>query len=103
MDPANIREAVREAELDEAEGADILLVKPGGFYLDVVSAVRAATTLPVAAYQVSGEYLMLKLAAQSGWLDERAAVLESLGCMARAGADAIFTYYAPQAGAWLRE
>jgi porphobilinogen synthase len=103
MDPANIREAVREARLDEAEGADMLMVKPGGLYLDVVAAVRAATTLPVAAFQVSGEYLMLKAAAQSGWLDERAAVLESLACIARAGADAILTYFAPAAAAWLGE
>ncbi|MBE7490713.1 MAG: porphobilinogen synthase [Planctomycetes bacterium] len=103
MDPANGREALREAALDEAEGADMLMVKPAGPYLDVIAAVRAATTLPVAAYQVSGEYLMLKAASQSGWLDERAVVLESLTAIARAGADMILTYYAPQAARWLGE
>ncbi|MBK8208147.1 MAG: porphobilinogen synthase [Planctomycetes bacterium] len=101
MDPANIREAVREAQLDEAEGADMLMVKPAGPYLDVISAVRANTTLPVAAYQVSGEYLMLKAAAQSGWLDEKACVLESVTSIVRAGADMVLTYYAPQIAEWL--
>ena len=103
MDPANVREAVREACLDEAEGADILMVKPAGMYLDVIRAVRDATTLPVAAYQVSGEYLMLKTAAATGWLDERRLVLESLTAIRRAGADIILTYFACQAAAWLRE
>lgn len=101
MDPANIREAAREAQLDEAEGADMLMVKPAGPYLDVIRAVRANTTLPVAAYQVSGEYLMLKTAAQSGWLDEKACVLESLTGIVRAGADMVLTYYAPQIAEWL--
>lgn len=101
MDPANAREAVREALLDQTEGADMLMVKPAGAYLDVIAAVRAATTLPIAAYQVSGEYLMLKAAAQSGWLDERAAVLECLTGIARAGADMILTYYAPTVATWL--
>jgi porphobilinogen synthase len=102
MDPANAREALRELALDEAEGADIVMVKPAGPYLDVISALRAATSLPVAAYQVSGEYAMLKAAAQNGWLDEQRVALESLFAIRRAGADVIFTYYARQAAAWLR-
>jgi porphobilinogen synthase len=103
MDPANSREAVRETLLDEAEGADMLMVKPAGFYLDIISKVRETTTLPVAAYQVSGEYLMLKSAAAGGWLDERAVVLESLIAIKRAGADMILTYFAKSAASWLRE
>ena len=103
MDPANVREAVREAMLDESEGADMLMVKPAGMYLDVIRAVREATSLPVAAYQVSGEYLMIKSAAAAGWLDERLMVLESLTAIRRAGADIILTYFAPQAAEWLRE
>ncbi len=101
MDPANSREAIRETLLDEAEGADMLMVKPAGLYLDVIARVRETTTLPVAAYQVSGEYLMLKSAAAGGWLDERAIVLESLLAIKRAGADMILTYYAKQACKWL--
>ncbi len=101
MDPANIREAVRETLLDEAEGADMLMVKPAGLYLDVIAKVRETTTLPVAAYQVSGEYLMLKSSASDGWLDERAIVLESLLSIKRAGADMILTYFAKQAALWL--
>lgn len=101
MDPANAREALREARLDEAEGADILMVKPAGPYLDVVRALREATPLPIAAYQVSGEYAMLKAASANGWLNERHAVLESLLGIRRAGADIIFTYYARQAARWL--
>jgi porphobilinogen synthase len=101
MDPANAREAIREAEQDEAEGADMLMVKPAGPYLDVIRILREHTTLPLAAYQVSGEYLMLKAAAESGWLDEKQAVLESLTGIARAGADMILTYYAPKAADWL--
>jgi len=103
MDPANSREAVMETLLDEAEGADMLMVKPAGFYLDIISKVRETTTLPVAAYQVSGEYLMLKSAAAGGWLDERAVVLESLIAIKRAGADMILTYFAKSAASWLRE
>ncbi|MEG0333837.1 MAG: porphobilinogen synthase [Akkermansia sp.] len=103
MDPGNIREALREASLDEAEGADILMVKPATLYLDVLSAMRQSTTLPLAAYHVSGEYLMLKAAAASGWLDERSSVLETLLSIRRAGADMILTYYAAQAAEWLRE
>jgi len=103
MDPGNSREAVRETLLDEAEGADMLLVKPAGPYLDIIARVRATTTLPVAAYQVSGEYLMLKAAAAGGWLDERAVGLESLTGIKRAGADMIMTYFAKQAAVWLAE
>jgi porphobilinogen synthase len=101
MDPANSREAVRETLLDEAEGADMLMVKPAGLYLDIIAKVRETTTLPVAAYQVSGEYLMLKSAAAGGWLDEKAMVLESLTAIKRAGADMILTYFAKQACGWL--
>ena len=92
MDPANVREALREVALDEAEGADWLMVKPGLPYLDIISAVRAATSLPVAAYHVSGEYAMLKAAAANGWLDYDRCLLESLVALRRAGADLIFTY-----------
>ncbi|MGE0706551.1 MAG: porphobilinogen synthase [Planctomycetota bacterium] len=101
MDPANAREALREVALDEAEGADALMVKPAGPYLDVIRRVREATQLPVAAYQVSGEYAMLKAASQQGWLDERRVVLESLLAIRRAGADWILSYYARQAAEWL--
>ena len=101
MDPGNAREAIRETFLDEAEGADILMVKPAGPYLDIISKVRDATTLPVAAYQVSGEYLMLKSACAAGWLDEKNVVLESLTGIKRAGADMILTYFAKQAALWL--
>ncbi|GEP45847.1 porphobilinogen synthase [Brevifollis gellanilyticus] len=94
MDAANSREALREAMLDEAEGADILMVKPAGPYLDIISKLRAATSLPIAAYQVSGEYLMIKAAAASGWLDEEKVMLESLLGIRRAGADMILTYFA---------
>ncbi len=103
MDPANAREALLEASLDEAEGADMLMVKPAGAYLDIIHRLRNATTLPIAAYQVSGEYLMIKSAAQAGWLDERKVVLESLLGIRRAGADVILTYFAKQAAAWLAE
>jgi porphobilinogen synthase len=103
MDPANVREAIREVELDEDEGADMIMVKPAGAYLDVIRAVREETTLPVAAYQVSGEYSMLKAASQNGWLDEKRVALESLQAIRRAGADVILTYYAVQAAKWLAE
>lgn len=103
MDPANVREALREAALDEAEGADILMVKPAGGYLDVLAALRAATPLPLAGYQVSGEFLMIQAAAAAGWLDRRQAVLESLTGIRRAGADMIVTYFATEAARWLRE
>ena len=103
MDPANQREALRELFLDEAEGADMVMVKPAGPYLDIVRAIREATTLPVAAYQVSGEYLMIEAAAQSGWLDRDAVVLESLMGIKRAGADMILTYHALDAADLLRD
>ena len=103
MDPANRREALREAALDAAEGADMLMVKPATLYLDVIAEMRAHTTLPIAAYHVSGEYLMLKSAAKSGWLNEREATLETLLSIRRAGADMILTYAAPQAAEWLTE
>ncbi|MBX9654206.1 porphobilinogen synthase, partial [bacterium] len=103
MDPANVREAEREIELDEAEGADMVMVKPAGPYLDVISRVRELTALPVAAYQVSGEYAMIKAAAEKGWLDERKVVLESLLAIRRAGADAILTYFARDAARYLKE
>eukprot|EP00177_Eucheuma_denticulatum_P001122 GFKZ01002031.1.p1 GENE.GFKZ01002031.1~~GFKZ01002031.1.p1 ORF type:complete len:400 (-),score=50.07 GFKZ01002031.1:474-1673(-) len=103
MDPANGREALVEAALDVAEGADMLMVKPGMPYLDVIRRLKEATSLPIAAYHVSGEYAMMKAAAERGWLDEREAVLESLLCFKRAGADAILTYYAKQAAQWMQE
>ena len=102
MDPANAEEAVREAELDLEEGADVVMVKPATPYLDVVRRIKDATGAPVAAYQVSGEYSMLKAAAERGWVDERAAALEALTAIRRAGADAIVTYYAKEAAGWLR-
>jgi porphobilinogen synthase len=101
MDPANRREALKEAALDVAEGADILMVKPALPYLDVLSAVRQAFDLPVAAYQVSGEYAMLQAAAANGWLDLRRCALESLTAIKRAGADVILTYFAKDAVRWL--
>ncbi len=102
MDPANAREAMREAELDLEEGADMLIVKPALPYLDVLRRLRERTDAPLAAYHVSGEYSMLKAAAANGWLDERAAALESLTAIKRAGADLIFTYYAKEAAEWLK-
>ena len=97
MDPANVREALREVRLDEAEGADWLMVKPGLPYADVIRHVRDLTALPVATYQVSGEYAMLKAAAQNGWLEYDKSILETLLCLRRAGADIIFTYAAIEA------
>lgn len=94
MDYANVREAVREVLLDEEEGADIVMVKPAGLYLDVIMRIRAVTELPVAAYHVSGEYALIKAAAAKGWVDEDAAVREALTAIKRAGADIIFTYFA---------
>ncbi len=101
MDPANALEGVREAELDLAEGADVVMVKPATPYLDVVRRVKDATGAPVAAFQVSGEYAALKAAAQNGWIDEERAVLETLTSIRRAGADLVLTYYAKDAAAWL--
>jgi porphobilinogen synthase len=102
MDPANIREAVRELYMDEQEGADMVMVKPAGAYLDVIAKLRAETTLPIAAYQVSGEYLMIKAACAGGWLDEKAVVMESLMGIKRAGADMILTYFAKDVAGWLK-
>ena len=102
MDPANAAEAVREAELDLEEGADMLMVKPATAYLDVVRQVKDATAAPLVAYHVSGEYSMLKAAAEQGWIDERAAVLETLTSIRRAGADIIITYHALEAARWLQ-
>jgi porphobilinogen synthase len=102
MDPANLREALLEAALDEAEGADLLMVKPALAYLDVVRAVRERTSLPLLAYNVSGEYAMVKAAARHGWIDECRVVLEALTGMRRAGADAIISYHAKDAAVWLR-
>ncbi len=103
MDYANIRESLRETILDEEEGADMIMVKPAGAYLDVIVRVKEVTTLPVAAYQVSGEYLMIKSASAAGWLDEKAVVLESLTAIKRAGADIILSYFAKDVAGWLKE
>jgi porphobilinogen synthase len=102
MDPANAREAITEAQLDEQEGADIMMVKPGLAYLDIIHRLRNESELPIAAYNVSGEYAMVKAAAEKGWIDERAVVLETLLCFKRAGADLILTYHACDAAQWLR-
>ena len=101
MDPGNVREAVREHHLDVAEGADVVMVKPAGPYLDVIRRLADISTVPVAAYQVSGEYLMIAAAAQAGWVDERAVVLESLTGIRRAGADVVLTYWADRVAEWL--
>ncbi len=103
MNPANAREALREVALDIAEGADIVMVKPALAYLDVIRAVREAFPVPVAAYNVSGEYAMVKAAAQRGWLDERAVTLEILTAIKRAGADLILTYHAKEVARWLND
>ena len=103
MDPANAVEALREAELDVDQGADFVMVKPAGPYLDIVRALAESVEVPVAAYQVSGEFLMIKSASAAGWLDEKAVVLESLLGIRRAGASAILTYFAKDVAAWLRE
>jgi porphobilinogen synthase len=103
MDPANAREALREVRLDIEEGADMVMVKPALPYLDVIRSVREATDVPIAAYQVSGEYSAIKAAGGNGWLDERAAALEALTSIRRAGADVILTYYAKEAAGWLAE
>jgi porphobilinogen synthase len=103
MDPANAREALREAELDVAEGADFIMVKPAVGYLDIVRRLAEWSPVPVAAYHVSGEYAMIKAASARGWLDEKAAVLETLISIRRAGADIILTYFAMDVARWLRE
>jgi len=97
MDPANAREALREAELDYSEGADILMVKPATLYLDILKMVRERFDLPIAAYHVSGEYALIKAAAQKGWIDEQRVMMETLTSIKRAGADLILTYYAREA------
>jgi porphobilinogen synthase len=101
MDPANAREALREVLLDVEEGADLVMVKPAGPYLDIIRQVRDAVRVPVVAYQVSGEYSLIKAAAERGWIDERAAVLETLTGIQRAGADLIISYFAPEVAQWL--
>ncbi|MFL5628567.1 MAG: porphobilinogen synthase [Ktedonobacteraceae bacterium] len=103
MDPANVREALREVDLDIAEGADIVMVKPALAYMDVIRQVRDHCDLPIAAYNVSGEYSMIKAAAQNGWIDERRIAMEVLTGIRRAGADMIITYFAPDVAEWLRE
>jgi porphobilinogen synthase len=102
MDPSNAREALKEIELDIAEGADMLMVKPALAYMDVICRVKEATNLPVAAYNVSGEYAMVKAAALNGWIDEERVVIETLTGFKRAGADLILTYHAKDAARWLQ-
>jgi porphobilinogen synthase len=101
MDPANVREALRECELDLEEGADVLIVKPAMPNLDVIRAVRESFDVPVAAYNVSGEYAMLKAAAAKGWLDEQQAALEALTAIKRAGADVVVSYWTKELAQWL--
>ncbi len=103
MDPANSKEAIRELSLDEAEGADVVMVKPAGAYLDVICKISAKAKVPVAAYQVSGEYLMIKAACKGGWLDEKEVVLESLIGIRRAGADMILSYFAKDVAQWMKQ
>ncbi|HRW51169.1 MAG TPA: porphobilinogen synthase, partial [Caldilinea sp.] len=103
MDPANRREALKEAALDVAEGADMLMVKPALPYLDILAALRELDPLPMAAYQVSGEYAMLHAAAANGWIDLKRCALESLTSIKRAGADMILTYFAKEAARWVEE
>ena len=103
METANSREALHELELDEQEGADFVIVKPAGPYLDIIAMLRENTYLPVVAYQVSGEYLMMKSAVKDGWLDEKSVVIESLTSIKRAGADIILTYFAKDFATWYRE
>ncbi|OLF07099.1 delta-aminolevulinic acid dehydratase [Actinophytocola xinjiangensis] len=102
QDPGNVREALREVRLDLDEGADLVMVKPGMLYLDVLRAVSEISDVPVAAYQISGEYGMVEAAVAAGWLDRRAAVLETLTAFRRAGADVVLTYWAVEAAGWLR-
>jgi porphobilinogen synthase len=102
MDPANAREALREVQLDVEEGADLVMIKPAGPYLDVIRRVRECVDVPVVAYQVSGEYSLIKAASERGWIDERAAAFETLTGIKRAGADLIITYFAPDMCRWLQ-
>jgi porphobilinogen synthase len=101
MDPGNVREALKEIHLDIAEGADMLMVKPALAYMDIIWRVKEASNLPVAAYNVSGEYSMVKAAALNGWIDEERVVMETLTGFKRAGADLILTYHAKDAARWL--
>jgi porphobilinogen synthase len=103
MDPRNAREALREIALDVAEGADMVIVKPALAYLDVIRRASASVNVPLAAYNVSGEYAMVKAAAEKGWMDERAVAIEILTAIRRAGADMIITYHALDAANWLKE
>ena len=103
MDPANVREALREIDLDIAEGADIVMVKPAMAYMDVIRRVRDHCDLPLAAYNVSGEFAMIKAAGRNGWIDERRVTMEVLTGIRRAGADIIITYFAPDVAQWLKE
>jgi len=102
MDPANSREALREAASDVAEGADMIMVKPALSYMDIITRVRESFDVPVVAYNVSGEYAMIKAAAQNGWIDEKRIVMEMLTSMKRAGADMIITYFAKDVAGWLK-
>ena len=103
MDPFNSDEAIREVALDIEEGADMVMVKPGMPYLDIVRRVKAEFQIPTFAFQVSGEYAMIMAAAENGWLDEKRVILESLTCFKRAGCDGVLTYFAPRVAAWLNE
>jgi porphobilinogen synthase len=103
MDPRNVREALHEIELDIAEGADIIMVKPALAYLDVIAKVKQQCNFPLAAYNVSGEYSLIKAASQNGWIDEKRIVLEVLTSIKRAGADIIISYFAPQVAQWLQK
>ena len=103
MDPGNSDEAIREVELDILEGADMVMIKPGLPYLDIVSKVKQTFGVPTFAYHVSGEYAMLKAASQNKWIDEKSTVLETLLCFKRAGADAVLTYYAKEAAKWMQD
>jgi porphobilinogen synthase len=103
MDPANAGEALREIELDITEGADIVMVKPALAYLDVIAEARRRFEVPLAAYNVSGEYAIVKAAVERGWLDERRTVMEMLTAIRRAGADLLITYFAKDVARWLRE
>jgi porphobilinogen synthase len=103
MDPSNIREAIKEAELDMIEGADIIMVKPALSYLDVVSEIKKISNIPIACYNVSGEYAMVKAATEKGWLNHDEIMMEMLLCMKRAGADIIVTYFAREASELIKE
>ena len=103
MDPANSNEALHEVEMDIAEGADMVMIKPGLPYLDIVSSVKQTFAVPTFAYHVSGEYAMLKAASANGWIEEKPVVLETLSCFKRAGADAVLTYYAKEVAQWISD